>query len=146
MTESDYTRQLVRALRQRLPHAVTFKHADMFTAGVPDFSTTFKKCTNWFECKMIDANRVENGHPLIGKHVVVRPSKDVPAIQWENLRKLGRGHLIVYTDYGHAVTHVKGARESMVQMRLGLITLIQLVNRIVKVAEQGDRYDESQDW
>jgi hypothetical protein len=146
MTESDYTRQLIRALRQRLPKAVTFKHADMFTMGVPDFSTTLSRCTNWFECKLIDARQVEKLHPLVGAHVIVKPRRDVPAIQWETLRRLGRGHLIVYTDHGHAVTHVKGLRESITMMRLRLVPLVDLVNHVVTIAEQGERYGEDQEW
>src|SRR6266705_795601 len=107
MTESDYTRQVIRALRQRLPHGVTFKHADLFTMGVPDFTVTVKRCTNWLEGKKLGPETVTDGF------VILRPARHVPAVQWETLRRLGRGHLVIYTDYGHAITHVKGLRESV---------------------------------
>lgn len=142
MNESDYTRQLIKALRQRLPKAVTFKHADLYTMGVPDFSTTLKHCTNWFEAKKIDARHVKPPD----RCVILKPAQHVPGIQWETLRRLGRGHLIVYTDYGHAITHVRGFRESVPMLSLGLIPLIELVNRIVVIADQGEKYDENQEW
>jgi hypothetical protein len=135
MTESDYTQLLLRALRQRLPRAVTFKLSDRYTAGVPDLTTTYKRCTNWYEAKKIDSRHVHEGCAL------VKPSRDVPELQWETLRRLGRGHLIVYTDEGHAITHVTGVRSSVTLMKLRLISMIELANRITTIAEQGEKYE-----
>lgn len=54
MTESQFTRKLLAELGKHpaLKQAVIWKHADRFTAGVPDFSVSIGKHTLWIECKM----------------------------------------------------------------------------------------------
>lgn len=54
MTESAFTRKLLRALRSHtvLKDAVIFKHADRFSAGIPDFSVTVNGRTTWWEVKV----------------------------------------------------------------------------------------------
>lgn len=131
-TETDYTRQLVKAVKDRLPTAVAFKHADMFTMGVPDFSVTLHGNTTWFEAKRLDQKCVKVEQRPI---VIVRPAVHVPAIQWENLRRLMRGWLVVYTEHGHALTHVSGFRESVGVLRLQLMPMIELANSIVSAAQ-----------
>lgn len=53
MTEGQFNAKLVKELRQRLgPGAVVFKHADAYTAGIPDISVTLNDRTLWLECKL----------------------------------------------------------------------------------------------
>lgn len=54
MREAEFTRKLLRALRSRdtLKDAVIFKHADRFSAGIPDFSVTLNERTTWWEVKV----------------------------------------------------------------------------------------------
>ena len=66
MTESDFTRKLLKALRRRMPQAVILKHINPLTAGVPDFSMTleeesmtptdFRIRTVWCEVKLSSGN------------------------------------------------------------------------------------------
>jgi hypothetical protein len=134
-SENSYTQELVKGVRARLKKAVTFRHTDLFTKGVPDFSVTRGGVTSWFEAKYLDDSRLlryENGDAF----VVVRPTLHVPLIQWENLRLLLYGYLVVYTPAGHALTHVSGKRETVGQMKLRLMpTMVNLANAVVKAAE-----------
>jgi hypothetical protein len=54
MTESAFTRKLLKDLRARLvPRgAVLYKHNDFYTAGVPDFTITIGGRTTWWEIKV----------------------------------------------------------------------------------------------
>lgn len=145
MTESDYTRKVVKALKQRLPTAVTFKLADMFTMGVPDFTVTRNGVTSWFEAKLLDETKhwdfsspVAMGMTSARPDVIrLQPTRDIPGAQWETLRRLVRGYLVLYTPHGHAVTRVSGLRETVGPMRLKMITLEQLVKNIIAAAENG---------
>jgi hypothetical protein len=144
-TEADYTRKIVKALKQRLPNAVTFKHADMFTMGVPDYSVTRGGVTTWFEAKHLDEAKnwdfstpdYQRGGLLNPRPDIIRlrPTLDVPAAQWETLRRLLRGYLVLYTPHGHAITRVTGFRDSVGHMRLQMITIEELVRRIIEVSE-----------
>lgn len=107
MNEAQYTQKLLRELRGRLgSRGVVLKHADLFTAGIPDFSITVNGITTWFEAKRFEKNRIANteyGNRIFLGH----EQDDVDAIQWETLRRLGRGFIIVYTPIGcgiHLVT------------------------------------------
>lgn len=51
MKESEICSRLVKHLRTVFRQAVVFKHADQFTAGVPDISFTFHGRTTWLELK-----------------------------------------------------------------------------------------------
>lgn len=54
MTESQFQTKLLRALRSHtaLKNAVIFKHADRWSAGIPDFSVTLNERTTWWEIKV----------------------------------------------------------------------------------------------
>lgn len=51
MNEGKFTAKLLKHLRQAMPEAVIFKHADKYTAGIPDFSITLDGITTWWEVK-----------------------------------------------------------------------------------------------
>jgi len=150
--ESYYTRQVIKALRERLPHAVTFKHADMFTMGVPDFSVTRNGTTSWFEAKHLDESKnwdlstpdYQRAGLLNTKPDMIRliPTRDIPAVQWETLRRLIRGYLVLYTPHGHALTKVTGARDSVGHMRLKMVAIEILVKSIIQAAENGEGYND----
>ena len=53
MTETKFTSKLVKELRMRLPGAMIFKHADGYSAGIPDISISWQDKTNWYEAKLI---------------------------------------------------------------------------------------------
>jgi hypothetical protein len=52
MTESDFTRKLKKRLEEMMSYAVIWKHADMFTKGIPDLSVTVDHRTTWIENKL----------------------------------------------------------------------------------------------
>jgi hypothetical protein len=58
VTESDFTRKLLKALRARMPGAVIIKHCNPLTAGVPDFSVTHEGVTTWCEVKLTTNRRI----------------------------------------------------------------------------------------
>lgn len=53
MTESELTKRLKKRIKERLPRAIVLKHADRFTAGIPDMSITLNGDTSWWEIKHI---------------------------------------------------------------------------------------------
>jgi len=134
VTESEYTRKLVKKLRRRLPKSVIFKFNDRLTGGIPDLSVTLNGLTTWLEAKHLKDQYVSSNQ-LYGMIVEVKPARDVPRLQWENLWRLRRGYLIVYTSYGHAVTQVRGSRESVLVMRLQLSSTGQIVDQIAEIVK-----------
>lgn len=58
MTETQFTSKLVKELRRRLPGAMIFKHADGYSAGIPDISISFESKTTWWEAKMITNKQI----------------------------------------------------------------------------------------
>jgi hypothetical protein len=54
MTESEFTRKLLRALRSHaaLKDTVIWKISDRFSSGIPDLCITNGKLTNFFELKV----------------------------------------------------------------------------------------------
>ena len=54
MKEGDFTRRLLAVLRKHpaLKEAVVWKHNDASTGGIPDFSVSIGKHTEWFEVKI----------------------------------------------------------------------------------------------
>lgn len=63
MIETQFTSKLVKALREGLgPDAIIFKHADGFTAGIPDITVTYRGYTMWIEAKL--ANNPKIFEPL----------------------------------------------------------------------------------
>lgn len=140
MTESHFTRKLLRALRRTLPKSVIFKHADLFTAGVPDFSATFQGCTTWVEVKRYPATYVALGH------LTIRPARDVTALQWETLYKLGRGYLVAYTPAGCCVTHVAGHRAAADYVRCRVLGQGELVKALSIIIENAKLNPTREDW
>jgi len=61
VTEATLTRALVKVLRAGLPGAVVIKHADRFTAGVPDLSVTWGGRTTWLEVKYANPRLLSRG-------------------------------------------------------------------------------------
>jgi len=53
MTESDLTKRFIEALRRTMPGAVVFKHADAWTAGIPDLTVSWRGVTTWVEVKKL---------------------------------------------------------------------------------------------
>lgn len=58
MTEAEFTYKLTSKLRKLLPEATVFKHADGYTAGIPDFSLTIHGRTSWVEVKLITNKKI----------------------------------------------------------------------------------------
>lgn len=54
MTEGEFSRKLLKALRTHpaLQEAYIVKHANWVAGGVPDFSVSIGKHTEWFELKI----------------------------------------------------------------------------------------------
>jgi len=119
--ETATSRELVSRLKKLMPSGVVFKHCDMLTKGIPDISVSYKGRTIWSEAKYIDdVTRISGDEK---KYVSLVPKLDVDGVQWELLRKMGNGYLVVYTDYGSAFTHVNGCRTSVSSIRLRLYSL-----------------------
>lgn len=51
MTERTITTNVIKHVRGAIRHAVVLKHADRFTAGIPDFSVSVMGGTTWIEMK-----------------------------------------------------------------------------------------------
>lgn len=140
-TESAFTSKLIGELRRLLgPRAITFKHADLFTAGIPDFSTTVAGATTWFEAKRLPPERISGGR------ICFHGWEDIEPLQWETLARLERGYLVVYTPRLFAVTHVAGAWRSLPQGRclwLGGVTWLQLVGQVARLARVKSGYDDN---
>lgn len=49
--ETKHKRKLVQVLKQQLPGSVVLRHEDLFRAGIPDTTVTWKKQTWWLEVK-----------------------------------------------------------------------------------------------
>lgn len=132
MIESRYTRQLLHALRQRLPEAVVFKHNDLHTAGVPDFSISREGRTLWFEAK-----RANLGAPAVDGLVGVRPATLLTPLQWETLRRL-YGFAVVYTPRGHGWCQVAGDRATPWTYHFRPLTMIGLVDEMTTYVRRKD--------
>jgi len=80
MLEGEFSRKLLAALRKHpaLAEAVIIRHVNQFQAGVPDFSISIGKHTEFFELKI---------HPN-------RPTK----LQTYYLKRLGAGGHLVTVD------------------------------------------------
>lgn len=58
MTERSVNESLIKVLRQELLGCVIIKHADRFTAGVPDMSVSWGGATTWLELKLLRTGTV----------------------------------------------------------------------------------------
>lgn len=141
-TESKYTRELMKSLRTHMQDATIFKIADMFTMGVPDICITpFDGVSTWFEAKFIDEYPcllTENADSAL-KHILLKPKSHVPAVQWETLRRLRRGYVIVYTPWGHALTYVGVPRDNITVVRLRLFPFANLVEMVIAEARRKEQ-------
>lgn len=54
VTEVTVRRDLMKAFRQHLPEALTLRHEDLYTAGIPDLSVSHAGKTSWWEIKYAD--------------------------------------------------------------------------------------------
>ena len=52
MTETQFTSKLIKELRQCLPGSFIMKHADGYSAGIPDISISSGRDTLWLEAKL----------------------------------------------------------------------------------------------
>lgn len=54
MSESQWTARLLNKLRKHpsLAQAVVWKHMNMYSRGIPDFSVTIGARTHWYEVKL----------------------------------------------------------------------------------------------
>ena len=52
---------LMKELREHLLGAVTLRHEDRFTSGIPDISVTWHGRTTWWECKHATPSLVSQG-------------------------------------------------------------------------------------
>lgn len=55
MRENDVEQDCVEKVTQFCPGAVVYKHADRWTAGIPDRSVTWRGYDSWLEFKLWDA-------------------------------------------------------------------------------------------
>lgn len=49
--EAQAVAEAIRFLKKRLPGSVVLKHSDIRTAGIPDFSVSYKRKVTWVEAK-----------------------------------------------------------------------------------------------
>jgi len=56
MKESDVEEASVKLLGEVCPGAVIYKHADRWTAGIPDRSVTWRRYDSWLEYKLWEPN------------------------------------------------------------------------------------------
>lgn len=90
MIESDILRDLLKYLRENVEgkkRGVILKHADAFTAGIPDFSVTWKRKTSWYEVKHTYSSDTISGTDL----------------QWLTARRLsqaGHCYYLIYQSHG----------------------------------------------
>jgi hypothetical protein len=103
--------------------------------GIPDIMINVDGLTTFFECKYFeDPTFVENN-----THVMLDPKK-IPPIQWEVLRRLKRGWLVVFTEEGHGVVPVTVPREEARKIKLFMMPLEALARFMIDVSRR-DKYD-----
>jgi hypothetical protein len=139
VTEADYTRDLLKALRTHLPEALVIKLADVFTMGVPDFFINLAGVTTWFEAKRPEKLTFYNADRAVHSCLAftyIKPKDHVPAVQWETLRRLGRGYLVVYTRVGHGVVPVVQKRDEVDKIKVELMPMDGLVSKLMELARE----------
>lgn len=87
MTEPQFTRKLLAELRRRIPRAEIIKHANPYSAGVPDFSITRGNRTMWVEVKVTTAPTRPDSR---GRKEMFSP------LQFERLKRLC-GYYLIYS-------------------------------------------------
>ena len=131
MTESQITRRIMARLKEF--GGVLFKHADRFTAGVPDLSLTVHNRTWWFEVKLID----------LPPHATTLPMnpRQFPALQLEFMRQLeghstDRAKYLIVIVYGGRVARLWVAEPTTVKAILDTGQGAPFVDQI-------DKFDEA---
>ena len=135
MNESEHTAKLLRELRRVMRGATVVKLSDNYTRGLPDFFvTTTRGVTTWFEAKLI-VGRERLG--VRSATVTIWPKRDVPLLQWETLRRLVRGHVVVYTAGGVATFPVRTARHlALPSFDLELASMTAAAEKIGRTCEE----------
>ncbi len=140
MNESSYTRRLLAALRARLPQAVIVKLSDNYTAGLPDLFVSINGVVTWYECKLLPQScvKIEAKNVALTSfdavpYAILRP-RMIPALQWHTLFLLRRGYLVVYTENGWGITHVTERRAAVRSVRMQLLRVEELADKIVEFA------------
>lgn len=100
MTETQFTSKLVRALKDHLgPDFVIFKHADGYTAGIPDISISFGQRTLWIEAKL--KNNPKIFEPL---QIAMLRKMDGHYVIWDTKTRLGcRFSYVIAPDSGQVI-------------------------------------------
>lgn len=96
MTEATLTRELLKVLERKLPGAVVIKHADRFTAGIPDASLTWAGTTSWLEVKYVRRNLLRTGDVCLAP--LRRQFPTIQLIMMERLAAAGSAVYLVYFD------------------------------------------------
>ncbi len=65
MTEANLVRSIIESLKKAFPRAVTFKHCDLMTAGIPDISVSFAEQNTWIEVKLFKEHETKS---TVSKH------------------------------------------------------------------------------
>lgn len=86
MTERELKAKLVRKIRQQLRGAVVFRHEDLWTAGIPDISITWRGKTIWLEVKVVRKD---------GKLKM----RAVQKLTCQNLADNGNCAIVIYEDH-----------------------------------------------
>ena len=119
MTETQFTGKLVRALRKCLePNYIVWKHADGYTAGIPDISISWGRDTLWIEVKL--ANNPKFFEPL---QMAILRKLDGHYIIWDTKTRLGcRFSYVIALDKGQKI-ELKHNFDELVQGILNEVTL-----------------------
>lgn len=89
--ETEYSGELVKALKSVMPNSVIFKHTDMYTSGIPDISATWLRCTSWIEVKVAVGGKIKS---------------QKKRLQLETCKSLERVGICLYVVYTELNTHV----------------------------------------
>lgn len=82
LSESTISGKLRKHLETALPGVVVIKHSDGFTAGIPDFSVTWKRHTTWLEVKLDKGRGIRD--------------KEIQHLTMMRLGRHGRAFYVVY--------------------------------------------------
>jgi len=100
MTETQFTSRLTKALRKQLgPYHIVWKHADGYTAGIPDISINWGGNTLWIEVKL--ASNPKIFEPL---QVAMLRKLDGHYVIWDTKTRLGcRFSYVIAPDHGQVI-------------------------------------------
>jgi hypothetical protein len=85
VTETQFTSKLTKALREQLePGYIVWKHADGYTAGIPDISISWGRDTLWIEVKL--ANNPKLFEPL---QMAMLKKLEGHYVIWDTKKRIG---------------------------------------------------------